>query len=31
MTEYYYREIRKAMMKVDKERDTMLAFSGISE
>jgi preprotein translocase subunit SecA len=31
MTEHHYREIRKAMMKVDKERDTMLAFSGISE
>ena len=31
MTEYYYRQIRNAMMKVDKDRDTMLAFSGISE
>jgi preprotein translocase subunit SecA len=31
MTEYYYRQIRNAMMKVDKDRDNMLAFSGISE
>jgi preprotein translocase subunit SecA len=31
MTEYYYRQIRKAMMKVDKDRDSMLAFSGMSE
>lgn len=31
MSEYYYRQIRNAMMKVDKKRDAMLAFSGKSE
>jgi hypothetical protein len=31
MAEFYYRQIRNAMMKVDKERDNMLAFSGMTE
>jgi len=31
MTEYYFRQVRNAMMKVDKKRDEMLAFSGMSE
>ena len=31
MSEYYYRQIRNAMMKVDKKRDAMLAFSGKAE
>ena len=31
MTEYYHRQVRNAMMKVDKKRDEMLAFSGLSE
>ena len=31
MAEYYYRQIRNAMMKVDRKRDEMLAFSGMSE
>ena len=31
MAEYYYRQVRNAMMKVDKKREEMLAFSGISE
>jgi preprotein translocase subunit SecA len=31
MSEYYFRQIRNAMMKVDKQRDAMLAFSGKSE
>lgn len=31
MSEYQYRQIRNAMMKVDKKREEMLAFSGMSE
>jgi len=31
MSEYSYRQIRHAMMKVDKKRDSMLAFSGKAE
>ena len=31
MAEYYYRQVRNAMMKVDKKREQMLAFSGMSE
>ena len=31
ISERYYRQVRKAMMKVDKQRDAMLAFSGKSE
>jgi hypothetical protein len=31
MSEYYQRQIRNAMMKVDKKREAMLAFSGKSE
>jgi preprotein translocase subunit SecA len=31
MAEYYYRQVRNAMMKVDKKREEMLAFSGMSE
>ena len=31
MSEYYYRQIRNAMMKADKKRDAMLAFSGKAE
>jgi preprotein translocase subunit SecA len=31
MSEYQYRQIRNAMMKVDRKREAMLAFSGMSE
>jgi preprotein translocase subunit SecA len=31
LTEYYYRQIRKAMMQVDDKRNEMLAFTGQSE
>ena len=31
MSEYQYRQVRNAMMKVDKKREAMLAFSGMSE
>lgn len=31
LTEYHHRQIRKAMMKVDDKRDSMLAFTGQSE
>ena len=31
MTEYYFRQVRNAMMKVDRKRDAMLAFSGMPE
>jgi preprotein translocase subunit SecA len=31
MSEYQYRQIRNAMMKVDRKREAMLAFSGLSE
>jgi len=29
--EYYHRQIRKSMMKVDEHRESMLAFTGESE
>jgi len=31
MAEYYFRQVRNAMMKADKKREEMLAFSGMSE
>jgi preprotein translocase subunit SecA len=31
MSEYQYRQVRNAMMKVDRKREAMLAFSGMSE
>ncbi len=31
LIEYYHRQIRKSMMKVDEKRDSMLAFTGESE
>ena len=31
LIEYYHRQIRKSMMKIDENRESMLAFTGESE
>ena len=31
LSEYYYRQVRKSLTKVDEKRESMLAFSGLAE